>query len=460
MGGLVADRPVRIIDATLREGAQAPGVAFSVEQSGEIAALLVASGVDMIECGHAAISREERDRIKATIIAAGDVPVLTHARATRGDVDAVLETGVEWVGVFLSFNEYSRRSRVVAASLDDLLAMTRDTVSYAVDSGLQVRFTVEDASRTDAATLERALTAAVDAGAGRICFADTVGIAEPADVARAAKRLRRRFPDTALEFHLHNDRGLALANTLAAMDAGADWISCSVNGLGERAGITDLLVLLANLHVRGQRPVGDARALRRASELVAAFSRIPMDPLRSVVGRHAFAHTSRLHRRAVSIEPMAYSWIDPAEFGLEIALVPPRRWSLDDLVIEPKARSAAELPHHRTGPGDRYLLIDESQLDGCGQYCIVRRIPEGDPGPGHVDTHRHNVDSLLVFLGSAENLTGLRVHVTVGEEERTLDAPRSVFIPAGVRHSYHVLGGAGLFFNVVLAGTYTRSLLE
>jgi 2-isopropylmalate synthase len=90
----------------------------------------------------------------------------------------------------------------------------------------------------------------------------------------------------------------------------------------------------------------------------------------------------------------------------------------------------------------------------------VRRIPEGDPGPGHVDTHRHNVDSLFVFPGSAEDLTGLRVQVTVGDEEQTLDAPRSVFIPAGVRHSYRVLGGGGLFFNVVLAGTYARSLLE
>jgi 2-isopropylmalate synthase len=456
----VADRPVRIIDATLREGAQAPGVAFTVEQSEEIAALLVASGVDMIECGHAAISRHERNRIKATTIAAGDMPVLTHARATRGDVDAALETGAEWVGVFLSFNEYARSSRVVGASLDDLLAMSRDTVSYAVDSGLQVRFTVEDASRTDAAILEGAFTGAVAAGAGRICFADTVGVAEPADVAGAARRLRRRFPDTALEFHLHNDRGLALANALAAVDAGADWISCSVNGLGERAGITDLTVLLANLHLRGQRPIRDAPALRRASELVAAFSRIPMDPLRSVVGRHAFTHTSRLHRRAVSIEPMAYSWIDPAELDSRIALAAPRRWSLDDLVIEPEVRSAAELPHHRAGPGDRYLLIDESRLDGCGQYCIVRRIPEGDPGLGHVDTHRHNVDSLFVFLGSAEGLTGLRVQVTVGEEERTLDAPRSVFIPAGVRHSYRVLGGEGLFLNVVLAGTYARSLLE
>jgi 2-isopropylmalate synthase len=456
----VADRPVRIVDATLREGAQAPGVAFTVEQSEEIATLLVAAGVDMIECGHAAVSREERDRIKATIIAAGDVPVLTHARATRGDVDAVLESGAEWVGVFLSFNEYSRRSRVVASSLDDLLAMSRDTVSYAVDSGLRVRFTVEDASRTDPDTLERAFTAVVTAGADRICFADTVGIAEPADVAAAAERLRRRFPDTPLEVHLHNDRGLALANTLAAVDAGADWVSCSVNGLGERAGITDLVVLLANLHVRGQRPIADALALRRASELVAAFSRVPMDPLRSVVGRHAFTHTSRLHRRAVSIEPMAYSWIDPAELGTTVALVEPRRWSLADLVIEPQVRSAAELPHHRAGPGDRYLLIDESELDGCGQYCIVRRIPEGDPGPGHVDTHRHNVDSLFVFLGPAEDLTGLRVQVTVGDEEQTLDAPRSVFIPAGVRHSYRVLGGGGLFFNVVLAGTYAQSLLE
>jgi 2-isopropylmalate synthase len=453
-------RRLRIIDCTLREGTQTPGVTFSSEQSAEIAGLLAATGVDMIECGHAAISLAERERVKATIAASGDVPVLVHARACRGDIDAVIETGASWVGVFLGCNGYTRLSRVVGASTDDLLTMIANAVGYAVERGLHVRFTAEDASRTEMATLERAYGAAVAAGADRITFADTVGTLEPGQVKAVAGRLRDCFPGTDLEFHLHDDRRLAEANALAAVDGGADWISCSINGLGERAGVTDTTVLLVNLHHRGDRALGDVQALRRASEVVSAFSRIPLDPLYPVFGRHAFTHVARLHQRAVEIDPMAYSWIDPAVLGRRPTLSSAARWALDDLVIEPEVRSATELRYHRHGPGDRYLLIDERKLDRCGMYCIARRIPGGDPGKGHVDAHRHKVDSLFAFLGSADGLTGLRVQVTVGDEERVLDSPCSVFIPAGVRHSYRVLGGSGLYLNVVLAGTYERSLLE
>lgn len=433
---------------------------FTAEQSAEIASLLVATGIDMIECGHAAVSLAERERVKATVAASGDVPVLVHARACRGDIDAVIETGASWVGVFLGCNGQTRRSRVVGASLDDLLAMITDAVRHAVEQGLHVRFTAEDASRTEMATLARAYKAAVAAGASRITFADTVGTLEPGQVNAVARQLRDRFPGTDLEFHLHDDRGLAEANALAAVDGGADWISCSINGLGERAGVTDTSVFLVNLHHRGDRALGDVRALRRASEVVSAFSRMPVDPASPVFGRHAFTHVSRLHQRAVEIDPMAYAWIDPAVLGTRPSLSCARRWSLDDLVIEPDVRSATELRYHRHGPGDRYLLIDERKLCGCGQYCIARRIPGGDPGPGHVDVHRHNVDSLFVFLGAAVDLTGLRVQVTMGDEERVVDSPRSVFIPAGVRHSYRVVGGSGIFLNLVLAGTYEGSLLE
>jgi 2-isopropylmalate synthase len=457
----VTARGPRIIDCTLREGAQAPEVSFTAEQTEEVVGLLVAAGVDMIECGHAAVSAEERTRIKAAVAAAGEVPVLVHARACRPDIDAVVATGASWVGLFLGVNEHTRRSRIVGASVEDLLGMLTDAVGYAVGRGLRVRMTVEDASRTEPELLERAYEAGLAAGASRICFADTVGALEPGEVGATVRRLRERFPAAEVEAHMHDDRGLAMANALAAVDAGARWVSCSVNGLGERSGITDLFVMLANLHARGTRPLGAVGPLRRAGEVVAAFSRSPVDPRRPVTGRHAFVHTSRLHKRAVEIDPMAYSWIEPAELGAEIGYGAARRWTLTDLAVEPEIRSATELAHHRHGPGDRYLLVDDRKLDGCGQYCIARHIPEGTHlGPGHVDVHRHGVDSLFVFLGSREGLAGLRAEVTVGDEQLVVDSPHSVFVPAGSRHSYRVVSGAGLFLNFVLAGSYPESLLE
>lgn len=456
-----ARRGVRVIDATLREGAQTPGVLFSAEQSEEIAGLLVDCGVDMIECGHAAASEDEKRRIKRTLAAAGDVPVLVHARADRSDIDAAAETGAGWCGIFLSFNDYTRRAKVVGASLHDLLATASDSIAYALTCGLRVRFTVEDATRTPDEVLDRAYEVALAAGADRLCYADTVGLLEPPQVAAATARLRERFSETELELHLHDDRGMSVANAMAGIDAGADWVSCSVNGIGERAGITDLFVLLANLHHRGQRRLDDAGALGRLSELVASFARVPISATRPVTGANAFTHTAQLHRRAVAIDPMAYSWIHPEELGRRTGTGSPNRWLLEDLVVSPEVRSAAELPHHRHGPGRRFVLLDGTKLPDCRQYCIVRQIRASDEiGKGHVDSHRHNVDSAFVFLGAGGDLEGLEVEVMVGDEVATLRSPVSVFIPAGARHSYRVLGGAGLFLNHVFAETYAQSLLE
>ena len=218
----------------------------------------------MIECGHPAVSAEERQRVEATIAAAEPIPVLCHARARRDDIDAAAATGAHWVGIFLGCNDITRRARVTGASADELLSMIDTSVRYAVGRGLRVRFTVEDASRTEQIMLERAYMTAIAAGADRICFADSVGVLEPAGATAAAQWLRAAFPGTDSEFHLHDDRGLATANALAAIDAGASWISCSVNGIGERSGVTGTFLLMTNLHHRGDRQ------LRRRSSRTAA----------------------------------------------------------------------------------------------------------------------------------------------------------------------------------------------
>jgi 2-isopropylmalate synthase len=314
--------PVRLIDCTLREGMQAPGVRFTLAQSCDIARLLVACGVDMIECGHPAISDAEQQRVKATIAAAGQTPVLCHARAHRRDIDAAAAAGARWVGIFLGCNEVTRRARVTGASADQLLSMIDTSVRYAVAQGLRVRFTVEDASRTERAMLERAYATAIAAGADRICFADSVGVLEPTAATAAARWLSTAFPDLDSEFHLHDDRGLATANALAAIDGGANWISCSVNGIGERAGVTGTFLLMTNLHHRGDRALTHPAAAWRLSALVAAASGTPVDPLRPVIGRNAFTHTSALHQRAARRDPLAYSWIDPAVLGARTSYAP------------------------------------------------------------------------------------------------------------------------------------------
>ena len=302
---------VRVIDATLREGAQTPGVRFDPAAAGRIAVAISALGVDMIECGHPAAGPEERARIAAAR-AATDIPILTHARAHRGDVREAADTGAAWVGVFIGVNELSRRARLSPRVAADLTGHISAAISEAKECGLAVRFTVEDASRTPGAELTDAFAAAIDAGADRICWADTVGAATPAAVVAATRALKGAFPDTPLELHLHDDRGLALANGLSGIEAGADWIAATINGIGERCGIVDTLQLLVNLRLEGRLPAApDGQALVAARDLVAAATGLPVGPQRAVTGAYAFTHTSRLHRQAMARDEAAYEAIDP-----------------------------------------------------------------------------------------------------------------------------------------------------
>lgn len=303
---------VKIIDATLREGAQTPGVSFSLEQSRRIAMALDALGVDMIECGHPAVDEAERWRVME-VVQAVRAPVLSHARADPRDVRAVASTGAAWVGIFIGVNEISRRTRLSDRVGGDLPSSIASAVAEAKALGLSVRFTVEDASRTPPDELAEAFASAVTAGADRLCYADTVGVLTPLRTTRAVAMLRTALPDTPLELHLHDDRGLALACAMAGAEAGADWIATTVNGIGERCGIVDTLQLLVNLRLEGvARTFPDGLAVAGARDIVAAITGLPVPPQHACTGAWAFTHTARLHTRAVARDPGAYEAIDPA----------------------------------------------------------------------------------------------------------------------------------------------------
>ncbi|WP_405532670.1 hypothetical protein OG592_35265 [Streptomyces avidinii] len=451
-----------IIDSTLREGMQSAHGRFTLEQSVEIASLLVRSGADTIECGHPAIDAIELRRVAAVVEAVGKVPVLAHARAHPDDIEAVAKTGAAWVGIFLGVNEVSRRSRLTGHTLKELYDRIQQSVAHARQLGLRVRFTVEDSSRTDPDELVEAYDIAIEAGAERICFADTLGVLEPDEMAERITYLRRHCAGTDIEVHLHDDRGLALANALAAVTAGATWVSTSVNGLGERAGITDYAAFAVNLHYRGTRPLPDGTLLTELSRRVGAYSRSMPDHRRPVVGRDVFHHVAELHVAAVEREPGSYEWMEP---GLLSRTRSTHRAGLPenatDWIVDPQVISATELRYHRNGPGDRFVLVDNRFVPSANQYCIARRIPLlDDYGPGHVDTHVHHCDSLFVFLGEDQGYRGLSVKVTLGDEVIAVESPASVFIPSGVAHGYRVVSGAGTYLNHVLAGDYNSSLLD
>lgn len=455
---------VKIIDATLREGMQAPGVYLDAEQSIEIALLLFELGVETIECGHPAVSKNETARIRAVRDALNDkdgTNVLCHSRANEKDIAAVASLGVEWIGIFMGLNHISLSARLSNWSREQALVCVENSVTLAVNSGLKVRFTIEDASRTDLNEAIEAYRIALNAGASRICFADTVGLLLPGQATKWIAALRFEFPNAPIEVHFHDDRGLAIANTLAALEAGATWVATSVNGLGERCGIVDLMTLLANLEHMGIRKIHNPDLIQHLSRKVSAYSRSCIDHRRPVTGRNAFVHTSKLHQRAQCDDHRAYEWLPPERVGRSHMLANRSFLREADALIAPAvAISVSKLNHYQRVPGILWTMIDE-QLNNCLQYCVVHHISRlKNYDVKHVDTHVYDGDSLFLLLGEDEGLRGLKVEIDLSGEIHIIESPENLFIPAGLKHSYRVIAGQGFIMNHIFSSAYNSSLDE
>ena len=313
-------RPCAINDTTLRDGEQAPGVAFTLAEKAAIAAALDAAGIDEIEAGTPAMGGEEIEAIQAAVHAAPGARVAAWCRMTEADVDAALRAGVCHANLSVPTSP-----RQIAAKLrgdaGEVLARIARVVPYARDRGLSVSVGGEDSSRADPDFLLRVLDAAASAGAWRFRYADTLGVLDPFTTESAFRRLRAGS-DLALEFHGHDDLGLATANTLAALRGGATDASVCVLGLGERAGnaaLEQVAAALARLQLGATRI--DLACLADLAELVARSARRGIPPAQPIVGEVAFTHEFGIHVSGLLRDPATYEAMDPALFGRERRIV-------------------------------------------------------------------------------------------------------------------------------------------
>lgn len=316
----LAPPAIIVNDSTLRDGEQAPGVAFTLDEKIAIARKLEAAGVDEIEAGVPAMGRAEIEAIAAVGEAVRHAAVIAWCRMTESDVDAALETGLTRVNLSVPVSD--RQIRVKFQSdRQDILQRLRRVVGYARDRGLTVAVGGEDSSRADADFLIRVLTTAEDAGAHRFRFADTLGVLDPFRTYDIFRRLCQET-DIELEFHGHDDLGLATANTLAAVRGGATHASVCVLGLGERAGNAALEEVVAGLGPVTGRGTGiDMTQLPDLAALVAVAAGRPIHAAKPIVGSAVFAHESGIHVSGLLRDPASYEALNPAWFGRARSIV-------------------------------------------------------------------------------------------------------------------------------------------
>lgn len=322
----MAETRIAIFDTTLRDGEQSPGCSMNLGEKVRLAHQLESLGVDIIEAGFpiasdgdfaavTAVARECRNVTVAALCRTSAQDVLQAAAALRGAARPRIHTFVATSDLHLEYKLKKTRAEVIE--------MTRRAVALACDYAAEVEFSAEDATRSEVDYLCDVLAVAVEAGATIINIPDTVGYTMPTEFSQLVATVRDRIVgdrDVKISVHCHNDLGLAVANSLAAIDAGARQVECTINGIGERAGNASLEEIVMAMKVRFDKlPYQnsiDTQQLYPASQLLSEIIGFSVQPNKAVVGRNAFAHEAGIHQHGMISNPLCYEIMTPESVGV------------------------------------------------------------------------------------------------------------------------------------------------
>lgn len=308
---------IRIFDTTLRDGEQTPGVALTPEQKLNIAKKLDILGVDAIEAGFPIVSDGEMQGVKLVATANLRAEVCGLARTEKKDIDAAIKTGLKYVHTFIATSDIHLKYKL-KLTRQQALEKAIEAVEYGKSCGLQVEFSAEDATRTDREYLKQVFKEVARAGADRIDVPDTVGYSTPAYMAEITKEAieASKLP---VSVHCHNDFGLAVANAISGIQAGAQCAHVTINGIGERAGnasLEELVMALQCLQFDKKFETNiNTKLLYETSRYVSNIVGIHVQPNKAIVGENAFGHESGIHTHGILNNPLTYEPISPELVG-------------------------------------------------------------------------------------------------------------------------------------------------
>lgn len=321
----MAEGVVRIFDTTLRDGEQSPGISLNLKEKVEIAEQLARLGVDVIEAGFPVASEGESEAVKAIARAVQGPIIAGLARVDAVDIDraadAVGPAERPRIHTFIATSEIHMKSKL-RMTTREVIAAARGGVERARGHVDDVEFSCEDATRSDPGFLAEMFTTAVRAGASTLNLPDTVGYSLPGEFAELLRYLMSEVDaDVVWSVHTHDDLGLAVANALAGIEAGARQVEVAVNGIGERAGNCSLEEIVMAMRTRtttsGTDSNVNSKEIARTSRLVSMLTGYPVPPNKAVVGANAFAHEAGIHQHGVMLERTTYEIMDPLDVGLD-----------------------------------------------------------------------------------------------------------------------------------------------
>jgi 2-isopropylmalate synthase len=382
---------VRIFDTTLRDGEQSPGFSMNAQEKIRLARQLAALKVDVIEAGFPIASRGDLEAVKKVAQEVRTVPIAALARAKKQDVDAAIEAleqaASSRLHVFLATSDLHLRVKLNMTREQALEAIT-SMVRHGRQHVAEVEFSAEDAGRTDIDFLCQVCRAAVDAGATVLNLPDTVGYAVPEEYGAMFTKVREYLGDPdgiTLSAHCHDDLGMAVANSLAAVRAGVRQIECTINGIGERAGNASLEEVVVALAVR-KESFGVTTGIRleelfRTSRMLTEITGAQVAPNKAIVGANAFAHEAGIHQDGIIKDPLTYEIISPQSVGVPArSLVLGKhsgrnalRQSLRDLGYEASDPELAEVYARVTALADQSKQVRARDIVAIAHEVIRRR---------------------------------------------------------------------------------------
>lgn len=318
---------IKIFDTTLRDGEQSPGCSMNIEEKVKVAKQLEKLGVDIIEAGFAVASEGDFLAVQAIARTIKHCTVASLARATKADIDRAYEAvklaQFPRIHTFIATSDLHLTYKL-KKSKDEIIEMTREMVSYAKSLCEDIEFSCEDATRSDLDFMVQVIETAIESGATTINIPDTVGYTSPKEYQNLIKYIKDHvegIENVSLSVHCHNDLGMAVANSIAAIEAGADQVECTINGIGERAGNAALEEIVMALKTRPDifpfETNIQTTQIVRTSELVSYITGVKVQPNKAIVGGNAFAHESGIHQHGVINNRMTYEIMTPESIGLK-----------------------------------------------------------------------------------------------------------------------------------------------